>query len=67
MSTYTEYVDKAGRDERLRRDAWNAARARMLAALQEFEFGAITLYMSKRDLQTRLRESAYVGTEHREA
>lgn len=62
MSTYTEHNDRRNRDKRLAVQAWNAERARMLAATEEYELGAITLFMSKRELQARLRESAYVGT-----
>lgn len=62
MSAYTEHNDRRNRDNRLAVQAWNTARARMLAAFHEYDAGVITLYMSKRDLQARLRESAYVGT-----
>ncbi len=62
---YTEHNDRKGRDQRLSIEAWRAARARMLEALKEYDFGAITLYMSKYELQARCRESAYVGTGER--
>jgi hypothetical protein len=63
--TYTDYNDRRDRDNRIAVETWNAERARMLAATEEYELGAITLFMSKRDLQARLRESAYVGADAR--
>ena len=51
---YHDHNDTKGRDVRLRAQAWNATRARMLATLEECEFGAITLYMSKYDIRRAL-------------
>ncbi len=62
---YAEHNDRKGRDQRLSVEAWRASRARMLEALKEYDFGAITLYMSKYELQARCRESAYVGASKR--
>lgn len=57
--SYLDYNDTKGRDLRLVLQAWRESRARMIAAQKESDFGTITLYMSKHDLQARLRESAY--------
>jgi hypothetical protein len=56
---YFDHCDKRDRDNRLAVQAWNEARRRMLAALEESELGCITLYMSKADIKTRLREALY--------
>lgn len=63
--TYTEHNDAKGRDARRRVEDWRALRARMLATITEYDFGAVTLYMSKYELQARCRESAYTGTTRR--
>lgn len=52
--SYPDYNDAKGRDARLRREAWNGARARMLATFQEYAFGSITLHMSKHDIRRAL-------------
>lgn len=54
---YHEHNDARDRDNRLAVEAWNAARARMLAAHEEYELGAITLYMPKYALKARLAEA----------
>ncbi len=59
---YFDHNDAKGRDSRLRVQNWRAARARMLATFAEYDFGAVTLFMSKYEVQARCRESAYVGT-----
>lgn len=54
---YLEYNDAKGRDVRLVLQSWRESRARMLAVNTDADLGAITLYMSKHDLQSRLREA----------
>lgn len=55
---YHDYNDAKGRDSRLRVEAWRDARGRMLATFREMDFGAVTLYMPKYDVQLRAREAA---------
>ena len=57
MTTYFDHNDKPGADVRYALLASREARARYLAALAEYDSGDITLYMSKRDIQKRLREA----------
>jgi hypothetical protein len=59
MCEYTDRNDRSGLDYRLMVLASREARARYLAVSEEAELGAITLYMSKHDIQTRLREALY--------
>ena len=54
MTTYTDHNDARGRENRLAVQAWNATRARMLAAFEEYDAGCVTLYMSKADLRAAL-------------
>lgn len=58
--TYDEHNESAGLAERLRRFARMADRARTLATFEERDVGVITLYMSKHELQARLRQAEFL-------
>ncbi len=61
--SYHEHMDAIGAETRRTAAAWNAARARMLATIEEYDLGAVTLYMPKYELRARLREALYLKGE----
>ncbi len=63
VGAYAAYADAKGRSTRQRADAWNAARARMLATIEEYDMGAVTLYMPKYEIRARLAEARYLKGE----
>lgn len=60
-NSYFAWADSKGRDVRIRAQSWNASRARMLIAFQEYELGAITMFMGRRELQARVREGMWAA------
>jgi hypothetical protein len=57
INEYASHNDQHKADIRRIAAAHNADRARMLATETERDMGCITLYMSKHELQRRLREA----------
>lgn len=54
---YTTHNDSHGAEVRREAANWQSARARMLATIEEYDFGAVTLYMPKREVARRLHEA----------
>jgi hypothetical protein len=66
MSTYTEHADHEGLAQRLAVLASRADRETMLRTLQERDIGCVTLTMSKRELQARLKDARWLHNPWRE-
>ncbi len=60
--SYFDHNDQNGAETRRTAAAWNAARARMLATIEEYDMGAVTLYMPKYEIRARLAEARYLST-----
>lgn len=56
-NSYFAWADRRGQDARIRAQSWNAARQRMLIAFQEYDLGAITMFLPACTAQLRAREA----------